>query len=77
MTSPVRISERFRDSSNRSAKDSDIYGSFRQAGLAGALATLHATALDLETAVGCGRKPGWLNNQKAGALSREGSLLER
>jgi hypothetical protein len=24
MTSPVRISERFRDSSNRAAKDSDI-----------------------------------------------------
>jgi hypothetical protein len=51
MTSPVRISERFRDSSNRSAKDSDIYGSFRQAGLAGASAKLRATAVGLETAV--------------------------
>jgi hypothetical protein len=25
----------------------------------------------------CGRLPGWLNNQQAGALSRERSLLER
>jgi hypothetical protein len=57
MTSPVRISERFRDSSNRSAKDSDIVFSFRHAGLADAHAKLLAAGMDLETAV-VGLGPG-------------------
>jgi hypothetical protein len=76
MTSPVRISERFRDSSNRSAKDSDIYGSFRQAGFAGAKSEIACDCVGSGDD-GCGLVTRVkLKNQQAGALARGGDLLD-